>query len=628
MRHRSSWLAVYAGLATVSALTGCGSSSGPSGPSGPPAPPITGSLVAAFSVSQANPGQSVGFTVTLPQGIPAGSPLVLQLAFDGQAGKPDTLTVPADYGNASGTIDLEPGFPDGTLVLTATLPGQNLTSSASLRVQDTIAPTLSSNLASYGAPFTVLMTANAPMLIAGATDTLAIAASDNGGVAWVGYAIGPPANIRDSIAVRDSLSAWVDVAVPIPTAWVGTTPAVTVFAYDRDANLTTQTLGQATVAAHLTRPVQVAAVDTSVRRAVYDTKRNVVYLAVGDQAAIQVLSLASMTYGARLALPRPAIDLDLRPGGDSLVVTLTHSADLAFLNLATLAPASVVHLNTLNGAGGDTTNLTDTVTYVRVASDGRVLATFGGNYSGYSLPGLLQFVPATATDSIVVPVDYNDNGVTPFLARSGDGTKVVMTPGSDTWGVLEYDGTSHTYIGPQGGVDPDGEGSMDNDGSYGAFGDRLFNSGQSTIGTSDIAANLPGIINVASMVSATGAEFYMSPPTYSAYIRFLEPAAVNGAQSWIIGMPLDVVDTPEPVKEFVQLADTTSLLALGADKAMLFDLTQSSPAPARAVQVPRGTKVRRLVVRRPASPSTGTVVHLHLGTMSRTSTVFPSLPTK
>jgi hypothetical protein len=623
MRHRSSWFAVSAVLVVASVDTGCGSSSAPSGPS---APPLTGSLVATFSVTQANPGQTVGFTVTLPGGIPAGSPLVLQLAFDGVAGKPDTLIVPASYGDATGTIDLEPGFPDGTLVLTAALPLQHLSSSASLGVQDTEPPVVAANLWSYGVPFTVSMTAAAPMLVTGVTDTLTISATDNGGLAWIGYSIGAPANIRDSIALSDSVNAHLNIAVPIPAAWVGGTPAVTVFAYDRDAHLTTQALGQVAVASHLIRPVRLATLDTSVRRAVYDTKRNVVYIAVGDQPAIQVLSPSSMTYGPPLPLPRAAIDLDLRPGGDSLVVTLTHSADLAFLNLTTFAPASVVHLNSLNAVAGDTTNLTDTVVSVRVASDGRVLATMAGNYSGYSLSGLVQFVPATGTDSIVIPVDYAANDVVPSLGRSGNGATVIMTAAYESGGLLEYDARSHTYAAPTGGVISDGEASADSDGSYYAFGDRIINSALTAIGTSDIAANLPGVYNVASVLSASGTQFYVSPPTFPYYLRFLEPTAVNGTTSWIIGQPIDLVDTPEPVREFVQLADTTSLLALGADKAMLFDLTQSSPAPARVVKAPRGAAARRQTVQKPALRSTATIMRLHLGPTSATVTVFPTLP--
>ncbi|HWZ60800.1 MAG TPA: hypothetical protein VNW46_17580 [Gemmatimonadaceae bacterium] len=596
MRRWSAGLSACGVLSAALVGAACGSSSSPAGLSNG----LVGPLTIAFREAHANPGDVVGFTVTLPGQIPPDAPLVLTPAFDGQRGKPDTTLVRANYGMSppegttlTGTVSLADGFPDGTLTLTISLPDQHDSSVATLIVRDTIPPIVRGVMVEEGGlPFTVQMTTLVPMLVPGPTDTLAVYATDNQDVAWIGYAIGSPANIRDSVAAQ-GLGVPLNVGVPIPAAWVGGTPTITVFARDRDGNYTEQVLGTTAVAAHVTRPVRTAPIDTGVRRAVYDAKRHVVYLAAGDQPAIQVLSLASMTFGTPLPLPVPAVDLDLRPGGDSLVVALANSADLAVVNLAA-APGSppVVHLNSLNGPGGDTTHVIGYISSVRVGSDGRALVSAGNNY-------VAQFDPATKTDTL----EIQWQGPT-ALVRSGNGAKVLIV------GALQYftyDARAHSYTGVVSmTAAPAGPLSADSDGSYYAFSNQVFDASLNFLGW----APFPTVsVKPPSVMSASVTQLFVATPD-PYYMRFQEPTQLN-AGSGLVGVPLDVVDTPEPIWQFVQLADTTSLLAFGADKAMLFDLTQSSPAPSRAVRPPR-VAARRAHPPAQALPST-LILHFHLG---------------
>jgi hypothetical protein len=589
---------------------------GSDGTSGPPS--LGGSLVVAFSGAQANPGDGVAFTVTLPTGVAAGSLLLIQLSFDGQGGPVDTVTVPPNYGALQGSINVPDGFPDGTLMLMASLPAYSEQASASLQIQDTQPPTLQdAGMNSTGVPFPVDMTPGAPMLLVGGTDTVFMYASDNGGLAWLGFSLSGPANIRDSVAVSGLTDSLV-VPIQIPSSWLGGTPDFVVFGRDRDNNVTVQDLGMAAVAAHISRPVRTLPLDTSVRSGVYDSKRNVVYLAVGDQPMIQVLSLASMTYAAPLAIPTPAADLDVRPGGDSLVVALAKTGDLAIINLISGSPATVVHLSSLNGPQGDTGNVVDSVQGVRVAGDGRIIVVGVGTQVPSDAPtsGLVQFDPSTGRDSAL---SLGIQGKID-LTRTGDGSKVLIV----NWLPAVYDARAHAYSTSSSGIGaPWGGGgaggyarlsSADQTGSYFAVADQIFDSTFSDLGIADLAdadANFPP-----SLIAADGAQFYVSA-TYSIgdnafpyYIRFKVPFALNPRLSTMIGVPLDVVDTPEPIQRFVAITDTTSLLAFGADKAMLFDLTQSSPSTMSRVRLARSA--RRRPHRRSAA-NAAAVLHLHIG---------------
>jgi hypothetical protein len=609
MRRWSSGLSVCGVLAAALLAAACGSSSGPSGPSNG----LQGPLTITLSEAHANPGDVVAFKVTLPGQIPPDAPLVLTLAFDGQRSQPDTTLVRAVYGMSppegttlNGTLTLQDGAPDGTITFTISLPQQQDSSIATLIVRDTIAPTVRGVMAvaSTSVPFTVQMNALLPMLVAGDLDSLAVYATDNQDVAWIGYAIGAPANIRDSVAAQ-GLGVPLTVGVPIPAAWVGGTPAITVFARDHDGNYGELAMGTTAVAAHVARPVRTSPIDSSVRRAVYDTKRHVVYLAVGDQPAIQVLSLASMTFGTPLPLPVPAADLDLRPGGDSLVVGLANTADLAIVNLAAASgPPSVVHLNSLNGAGGDTTNVIGVISSVRVANDGRTLVWVGSGATA-------QFDPVTKTDSVL----FAWPGLATFLARAGNGAKILIVIAGDGSTVYyAYDARAHSYAAPvRTAASLHGPVSADSDGSYYASGTQMFDASMNVLGFAQISS---GDVGQPSILSASGTQLFVGTMDPH-YIRFQEPTQLNGGNA--AGVPLDIVDAPEPIRQFASLADTASLLAFGADKAMLFDLTQSSPAPSRAVRPPR-VAARRARWPVKAVPST-LLLHVHLGHADHTFTL-------
>src|SRR5205823_6646365 len=83
----------------------------------------------------------------------------------------------------------------------------------------------------------------------------------------------------------------------------------------------------------LTRPTTAAAVEGEIAELAIDQRRGVIYLAQGYQRRLAVLSTASMTVSATLALPAASADLDLTASGDSLVVALPSLRALGVIDL-------------------------------------------------------------------------------------------------------------------------------------------------------------------------------------------------------------------------------------------------------------------------------------------------------
>lgn len=582
------------------ALVGAIGASGCSSPQ--PTNPIIGSLTATWAVSQVNPGDTAVAVIGTPGNV-TGDQLVVQLAVDGEASKPDSVTIPVEHGPLYLELPIPDGFPDVTITVTAWIPKVNLTATATLVVKDTRPPTISTTLGTNGLPFNIAMAPLAPMLLTGTTDTLTMSITDNGAIAVYGYSIGAPVNMQDSTVVENVLTASATVAVPIQTGWLGGTPAVTVFARDRDGNTTTIPLGKVAIASHVTHPVTTVALDPTVERAVYDSKRNKVYFAVRDQAAVQVLDLSSFTFVSSLPLPKPAVDLDLRPGGDSLIVGLGGTADLSILNLATPGAPTTVHVNAVDATPGDTAS-GGAIEQLRVAGDGTAIIWA-------CCSQLAEFNAITATDTLVSLL-Y----VAPVFGRSASGSTVFLAPSSSSTQMLVYQASSHafSYMGSIPSGTQTGQASGSSDGSLNGMGDGVYDAAFNFLGTADVSPT-PST-TPPSVVSSAGNAFYVGvPPSY--YVRFQEPIKVNDSASSIVGQPIEVVDAPEQITQFVQTTDTSSVLALGADKVMRFDLTQSSPAAARAVKALRATAAAhrgKVPVAPPQSGAvaTGTLPTLHL----------------
>ena len=117
-----------------------------------------------------------------------------------------------------------------------------------------------------------------PVLTFVPNDTLRLAvnASDNYKLAWVGYRIGAPASLRDSVAVT-TRNASQSFTVLIPSSgWLGT-QTVMGFARDSAGHVVQASLGNATVVPGSRRPTFVFPLNGGIPDLVYDSARDVVY---------------------------------------------------------------------------------------------------------------------------------------------------------------------------------------------------------------------------------------------------------------------------------------------------------------------------------------------------------------
>jgi hypothetical protein len=279
LRHGDAVAMLLTGTLLLGSVTACGSSDS-TGPANPP--PLTG-LAVVFSQPHATQSEVVGFTVTLPPaGVPAGATLVLRLSFNGTSGAADSSTVPAHATGLQGTVTVPAGLPDGTLILSADLPAQRDSAHATLVVKDTVPPALN-GVAFLAASAPHLIWAPAPtngpfLTTTSSNDSLVVGGIDNDDVAWVGFALGAPANVRDSIATQGTIVSW---RTPLPLAspaLVGTSPELSVFTIDEDGNRTDFTIGAVMIGQYVDRPVISAPLDASVPTIAYDAKRQLIYL--------------------------------------------------------------------------------------------------------------------------------------------------------------------------------------------------------------------------------------------------------------------------------------------------------------------------------------------------------------
>ena len=172
-----------------------------------------------------------------------------------------------------------------------------------------------------------------PVLTFVANDTLRLAvnASDNYKLAWVGYRISAPALLSDSVAVTGRNASRSFTLIP-SSAWIGA-QTVTAFTRDSAGYLVQTSLGTATVVTGIRRPTFVFPLNGGIPDLVYDSTRDVVYFSEPSLTRVRVFSLATKTFAAPINFSFRPAGLDLTPGGDSLVVALSQTTSVAIVNL-------------------------------------------------------------------------------------------------------------------------------------------------------------------------------------------------------------------------------------------------------------------------------------------------------
>jgi hypothetical protein len=551
--------------------------------------------VAAITTSAAQ-SDTILFALSFSSNV-VGDPLLLRFAFNGGQPATDSTQVPVlpDSGSqAIGVAVIIPAnAPDGTFTLTAVLPTFGDSSSASVKIQDTRPPTLVAFVFPATQPAPLPVYAFGPFALVAGGDSIQWAVGDNHAVAWAGWALGPPANLRDSIAVTGT-SAITGMPMTVPATLAGTAPELTAFARDVDDNLTTESFGPTAIAQYVHHPTVAASLDTIPDDIVYDAKRNVLYMVEHQRPGIAVFSLATMSYQQPIVLPVPPIDLDITPGGDTLVASLTNTADVAFVNLVTAPhPISTLHLSALDATPGDTTNVLGYAAAVRIAADNR--AIIGAEGPGFT--GVVELNLTTVSDS-TVPLP-----VAGFFGRSGDRTKVVL-PGIGTEYLSIYDATTHTISPvPVPGFNLSPPASANSTGSAITVGLNLFTP-SSYVGSLSIqlapyganpAATLTGagtsvFVGTYAICDATGGSTTVCPATTAGFLLESAVSLAPNPLSGLSGQLIEVSDTPELVSELLMLLGDTQLIAIGQSHIFSIDLTHSSPgvpAQVAAHRLPR-----------------------------------------
>jgi hypothetical protein len=188
---------------------------------------------------------------------------------------------------------------------------------------------------------------------------LALTAEDDRKLRWVGYRLGPPASVQDSVAVSQKTFDG-SLELPIQPSWVGESP-LTLFARD-DFGRLTETLAEQPLKVYdlVRRPLHTLTLPATVSDIVPDAKRGKLYLVEYLEGHAQVLRLSDYGFDSPIPFPTAlpggsAVGADLTASGDSLVFAVTDPPVLHFVNLITGATSD----ETIVQSGAQSVNLLD-----------------------------------------------------------------------------------------------------------------------------------------------------------------------------------------------------------------------------------------------------------------------------
>ncbi len=257
------------------------------------------------------------------------------------------------------------------------------------------------------------------------TFRVTVAAEDDRKLLWVGYRLGPPASMQDSVrVVAVSGQGTFELPVAIPTAWLGDTP-LTLFARDAFDRVTEQPAGVLRVHDLVRRPLHIVTLGTRASDIEYDAKRDLIYLLEQEAGQVATLRLSDFTFGTALPIMTdyPAtigVGMDLSPSGDSLLVAITTPPTVQVLNLVTGGTSDV----TITDAGSDGQILHD----VQVAA-GRAFVYGDRSAAGFVTGRLweLDFANGVLQPRLDAGGGGNGSlGLSTEFATSGDGSRLLL----------------------------------------------------------------------------------------------------------------------------------------------------------------------------------------------------------
>jgi hypothetical protein len=168
---------------------------------------------------------------------------------------------------------------------------------------------------------------------------VALTAEDDRKLSWVGYRLGAPASVQDSVAVTQKTFEGL-LELPIPPGWVGESQ-LTLFARDAFGRLNEIPADQPLKVYDLVRrPLHTLTLEATVSDIVPDAKRGKLYLLESQAGHAQVLRLSDYGFDSPIPFPTAlpggsAIGADLTASGDSLVFAVSDPPVLHFVNLIT-----------------------------------------------------------------------------------------------------------------------------------------------------------------------------------------------------------------------------------------------------------------------------------------------------
>lgn len=286
-------------------------------------------------------------------------------------------------------------------------------------VRDLTPPTLT--VATNDFPYAGPIAPVAGQYAEGDTIHLVVTARDNQRLRWIVYSLGAPANVRDSIAMIDTMVTAFPIKIPVQAGWTGS-PTLTIYAQD-PSGLKSTPVTTAPGALHIyptvTHPVRSASIDGDVTDIALDERRQLIYVAQGPQRRVAIVSMQSLAVAGYVALPSAPSGLDISPGGDSLVVALPDGRALAVVDLA--APSGPVALITVTAA--DTTQNAGRPLGIRIAANGKALVPLNGGMHWTQAQTLEVDIPSgTQRVRSDLPLIEGET-----VSRSGDRSAVVVS---------------------------------------------------------------------------------------------------------------------------------------------------------------------------------------------------------
>ena len=323
-------------------------------------------------------------------------------------------------------------------------------------------------------------------------DSLIVFASarDNDALGWLVWELGPPANVRDSLAgwPGQPVTEWA-LKLKVRPEWVGT-PALKVYARDVNgltsevATSPTDSLRFYPVVTHPTSAALQLSAQSDADDMAYDVKRGLMYVGIPQENRIVVFSPTTMALQPPIILPGTPAAMDLSLSGDSLLVAVPSAKSIQVIDLtkpqATPATLKLSILDSINDGFGGAALAPGGV---RIAANGKMIVVLinptpnGDQVVEVDLTTGRQRI-RTDTRGMSRVVTF----LMRFMGRTDDRSRIYIFGGC----VNRYDATSDTFSTCPSNVGGGLDGfTFDASGTYMTLGRSILDAEMHTTWTAD-----------------------------------------------------------------------------------------------------------------------------------------------